>query len=269
MLISCQVYKNLLVGDWPVLCGREQVFQGLPRTSQHIARHADHQWQKILFKDPEVLLAAELCLWPWRLQEQAHGASARAPSQWEAQSGHWQRPHQLDNVELDSSNKAEAARLVEASSKLASLAFLEGTAIPPRCSQNFFGDEREIGPRETSRKNKISFYRTSTYVVGNMPSTGVLRNESKQIILLIAWSECRRPSRYVPYKCTYVPYDSTFGASDQGQTLDVWQGEDSQIHHLIWQICRFTISFVKKKVNRKRYCQIRFSTTILDHTDKK
>jgi hypothetical protein len=44
-------------------------------------------------------------------------------------------------------------------------------------------------------------------------------------------SDCHKPPRYVPYKCTYVPYDGTFGASDQGQTLDVWQGEDSQIHH--------------------------------------
>jgi hypothetical protein len=32
---------------------------------------------------------------------------------------------------------------------------------------------------------------------------------------------CRRPSRYVPYKGTFVSYDGTFGASDQGQTLDV------------------------------------------------
>ncbi len=32
---------------------------------------------------------------------------------------------------------------------------------------------------------------------------------------------CRKPPRYVPYKCTYVPYDGTFGASDQGQMLDV------------------------------------------------
>ncbi len=115
----------------------------LPRTTKNKPAHCTACWSsmaKILFKDPEVLLAAELCLWPWRLQEQAHGASVRVPSRWGAQSGHWQRPHQLDNVELDSSNKAEAAGLVEASSKPASLAFLEGTAIPPRCSQNFFGD---------------------------------------------------------------------------------------------------------------------------------
>jgi hypothetical protein len=32
---------------------------------------------------------------------------------------------------------------------------------------------------------------------------------------------CRRQSRYVPYKGTFVPYDGTYGAPDQGQTLDV------------------------------------------------
>jgi hypothetical protein len=32
---------------------------------------------------------------------------------------------------------------------------------------------------------------------------------------------CRRPSRYVPYKGTFVPYDGTYGTPDQGQTLDV------------------------------------------------
>ncbi len=31
---------------------------------------------------------------------------------------------------------------------------------------------------------------------------------------------CKLP-RYVPYKCTYVPYDGTFGTSNQGQMLDV------------------------------------------------
>jgi hypothetical protein len=80
--------------------------------------------------------------------------------------------------------------------------------------------------------------------------------------------KCRKLPRYVPYKGTYVPYDGTFGTSDQGQMLDVWQGEESQIHHLIRQICRFTISSVRKKLNQKRYCQIRISTRILDHMDR-
>ncbi len=79
---------------------------------------------------------------------------------------------------------------------------------------------------------------------------------------------CCKPPRYVLYNFAYVLYDGTFGASDQGQTLDVWQGEDSQIHHLIWQIRRFTISSFRKKLNQKRYRRIRISTTILDHTDR-
>jgi hypothetical protein len=35
------------------------------------------------------------------------------------------------------------------------------------------------------------------------------------------YRSCRKPPRYVPYKCTYVPCDGTFGASDQGQMLEV------------------------------------------------
>ncbi len=101
-----------------------------------------------LFEVPKVLLAAELGSWPWWLQEQSHHASARALSQQGAQSGRRQRPHQLVDVWLDSSNKAEAAHLVQTSSKSASLAFLVGIAVLPRHSQNYFGDEREIGPQE-------------------------------------------------------------------------------------------------------------------------
>ncbi len=32
---------------------------------------------------------------------------------------------------------------------------------------------------------------------------------------------CHRPPRYVLYRGTFVPYDGTYGAPDQGQTLDV------------------------------------------------
>jgi hypothetical protein len=62
-------------------------------------------------------------------------------------------PGQLVNVGLDSSNNAKVARLVKASSKPTSLAFLQGTAIPPRHSQNFSGNEREMEPLETTCKN--------------------------------------------------------------------------------------------------------------------
>ncbi len=62
--------------------------------------------------------------------------------------------------------------------------------------------------------------------------------------------ECRKPPSYVPYKDTYVPYIGTFGAPDQGQMLDVWHGEDSQVHHLIRQIHRFIVTSNYKKLNQ-------------------
>ncbi len=34
---------------------------------------------------------------------------------------------------------------------------------------------------------------------------------------------CCKPPRYVQYKGTYLPYDGTYGAPEQGQTLDVWE----------------------------------------------
>jgi hypothetical protein len=80
---------------------------------------------------------------------------------------------------------------------------------------------------------------------------------------------CCKSPRYVPYKRTYVPHNGTFGTSDQGQMLDVWQGEDSLIHHLIRQIHRFNISSNPKKWNHEKYCWIGNSATILIHMDKK
>ncbi len=161
--------KNLLVGNWTILCGRERASKD-HQGQTSVLLHANHWRQKNLFEDPEVPLAAESGLWPWRLQEQAHGASASSPSRWGAQSGCWQRPRQLDNFELDSFNKAEAARQVKASSKpisiptlgmsLPRLPFLKEQAVPPR-SLNFFCCQQEMGPRETTRENKILFYRTS------------------------------------------------------------------------------------------------------------
>ncbi len=118
--------KNLLVGDWPILCSHKQSKDHQGQTS--VSLHTDHQW-RFFFWGPQVPLAAELGLWPWRLQEQAHGASARAPSRWGTQSGCRQRPLQLDNVELDSSSKAEAARQVRAGSKPISIPML-GMSLP-------------------------------------------------------------------------------------------------------------------------------------------
>jgi hypothetical protein len=104
-------------------------------------------------------------------------------------------PHQLDDVELDSSNKADAAGQVKASSKptsvpmlgisLPRLPFLKGQAVPLR-RLNFFCCQQETGLQETTCKNKILFYRMSMYIIGNMPSMDVLRNKSEQKNSLIA-----------------------------------------------------------------------------------
>ncbi len=129
--------------------------------------HANHQRQKNLFENPEVLLVAELGLWTWRLQEKARGASASAELiSWGAQSGCWQRLHQLEDVELDISIKAEAAHQVKASGKPTSvpmlgmsfprLTFLVGIAVPPR-HLKFFCWERDMGPWEKSAKIKFRF----------------------------------------------------------------------------------------------------------------
>jgi hypothetical protein len=45
----------------------------------------------------------------------------------------------------------------------------------------------------------------------------LIKSESHRTI----WQHCHKPPSFVPYKGAYVPYDGTFGAPDQGQTLDV------------------------------------------------
>ncbi len=50
MPTSCRVYENLLVGDWPILCGRERAFQGPPRTSQRIAARQSLTAKKIFLR---------------------------------------------------------------------------------------------------------------------------------------------------------------------------------------------------------------------------
>jgi hypothetical protein len=39
---------------------------------------------------------------------------------------------------------------------------------------------------------------------------------------------CRKPPRYVPYKGMYVPYNGTYGAPDQGQMLDMREGQTAE-----------------------------------------
>jgi hypothetical protein len=89
-------------------------------------------------------------------------------------------PRQLVDDGLASTNKAEATYLVKASSKPTSLAFLVGTAVPPRRLRFFWGDEREMGPGEITCKNKFLLHSASKYGFRNIFSMDVLRNESKK-----------------------------------------------------------------------------------------
>ncbi len=101
----------LQVGDWPILRGSKQTFQGWPMTSSALL-HTDH-WRQKSIKDPKVWLAVELGPQPRRLQEQSPVMHAWAPSQKGAQSGCRQRPHQLVDGELACPNKVEAAHQVQ------------------------------------------------------------------------------------------------------------------------------------------------------------
>jgi hypothetical protein len=47
-------------------------------------------------------------------------------------------------------------------------------------------------------------------------------------VLLDEAGKCRKPPRYVLYKGTYAPYDGTYGAPDQGQTLDVRESQTAK-----------------------------------------
>ncbi len=70
------------------------------------------------------------------------------------------------------------------------------------------------------------------------------------------WSliiSCRKPPRYVLYKCTYVPYNGAFGASDQGQTLDVWGWHPADVNAEVAVTPDVTTSLQKDTLNTTRY----------------
>ncbi len=82
---------------------------------------------------------------------------------------------------------------------------------------------------------------------------------------------CRKPPSYVLYKGTYVPYDGTFGAPDQGQTLDVW----GDIQQMSTRRCQWH-SYSEKSPSHpgRKSCTNKdiaggISAMMLDHTDKK
>ncbi len=57
---SCQICENLLMGDWLILCGREQAVQGPTRTSQRIAARQSSTAKKIFSRTLKCYLR-----WSW------------------------------------------------------------------------------------------------------------------------------------------------------------------------------------------------------------
>jgi hypothetical protein len=87
----------------------------------------------------------------------------------------------------------------------------------PRMHQKLFG-------QDTSIPHTTHFY-PSFELPGPLPHYVCIRFESHKHPTtnhsLFYLKTCRRPPRYVLYKGTYVPYDGTYSAPDQGRTLDV------------------------------------------------
>ncbi len=71
----------------------------------------------------------------------------------------------------------------------------------------------------------------------------------------ICGGECHKLPRYVPSKCTYVPYNGTFGASNQRSDARRVRWHPADVKQM-------------STLKSERYCRIRISTTILDHTDR-
>jgi hypothetical protein len=74
-------------------------------------------------------------------------------------------------------------------------------------------EELQVGPMPSFIPRKKAYKK---FVSTSSSALTVLGELGHGII-----SSCCKPPRYVPYKFTYVPYDGTFGASDQGQMLDM------------------------------------------------
>jgi hypothetical protein len=145
----------------------------LPRTTKNKPAHccAPSLMAKNSFSGPQSATCGGV--WPVTLKTPrtipcCKRASAKPTG---VQSGCRQRPRQLVDVGLDSSNKAEAACLVKASSKPPSLAVLVGTAVLPRRSQIFWGERVGNGTARNNSRKQNFVVLASTYAFGKMSLT--------------------------------------------------------------------------------------------------
>ncbi len=98
----------------------------------------------------------------------------------------------------------------------------------------------------TSVKRVDTRQRTAPRVTRSNVNTAVDWDTRKQH----AW--CKLP-RNVLYKCTYVPYNGTFGASDQGQMLNVWGWHPADVNAEVAATPDVTTSLRKDTLNITRY----------------
>ena len=76
---------------------------------------------------------------------------------------------------------------------------------------------------------------------------------------------CHKLPRDVPYKCTYVMYNGTFGASNQGQTLDLWDWHPADVNAELVVTPDVTTSS-RKIPWTSQDISVGISADLLDHT---
>ncbi len=133
-------------------------------------------------------LVVELGPQPPRLQEQSPGTHTCALSQKEAQSDCRQMLHQLVDGKLASPNKAEAACQVK--SPMLGMSFPRLLFLKERLSRKNllrrYCDKQEMGPQETTCKNKILLYEHLCTLLEACPQQTLLRNKSDGTVFLVA-----------------------------------------------------------------------------------
>jgi hypothetical protein len=196
MPTSCQVHKNLLMGDWPILCSRERAFQGPPRMRQRIAARQSSMAKKS-FQGPwsatrggvglVTLKTPRASPWCERASAGLMGSPVWSLAEATSAGQCWAWWLYQGRSSLPSRGKQQANQHPNARYVFSKTAFSRRNSRSAKASQIFLLRTRN-GTARTTRKNENLFYQTSMYIVGNMPSTDVLRNESERIILLIVWN---------------------------------------------------------------------------------
>ncbi len=88
---------------------------------------------------------------------------------------------------------------------------------------------------------------------------------TKSLCCITREQACCKPPRYVLYKCTYLPYDGTFDASDQCQTLDVWGWHPADVNAELVVTPDVTTSS-RKIPWTSQDISVGISADLLDHT---